>query len=530
MGQETRLPPAMVFSSSVPVIAQMFLIPAAFLIIFVVRHVLLQLMFVNKFEPPVVFSWLPLFGSTIDYGMDPYKFYSKCQTKYGDIFTFVLIGKKHTVCLGPEGNNFVLNSSLAETSAADIYRALTVPIFGKDVCYDCSPAKFMEQKKFIKYNLTPDKLQRYIPLFFQETRDYVQKAICFQGNEGTFDVVENMSPLTLYTASATLQGKEVRQKLNGRLAELYHDLDKSFIPINFAFPGLPLPVNRQRDRAHKEIVSIYKSIIHARKTDSKSDKDATEDDMIGNLMQSAYKDGTPVADHEIAHTMIGLLMAGQHNTYSVASWILFRLATRPELQQELYEEQRSVFGFELNLEASVEDIERLSLHKMVARETLRLHEPIHSMLRAVKSPLTITTKLPKSSASITYRVPTTHVLMAAPGMSGRSEEYFTDPEEWEPRRWETSTESSDTTKPAPGLLKTPQGANSPYLPFGAGRHRCVGESFAYLQLCTMTAYFVHHFTFENPPGVEGIPLTDFSSMITRPVVPARLVWKRRVRN
>ena len=67
--------------------------------------------------------------------------------KYGNVFSFVLVGKKHTVCLGPEGNNFVLNGAVSEISAADIYRGLTVPIFGKDVCYDCSPAKLMEQKK-----------------------------------------------------------------------------------------------------------------------------------------------------------------------------------------------------------------------------------------------------------------------------------------------------------------------------------------------------------------------------------------------
>ena len=67
--------------------------------------------------------------------------------QYGNVFSFVLVGKKHTVCIGPEGNNFVLNGAVSEISAADIYRGLTLPIFGKDVCYDCSPAKLMEQKK-----------------------------------------------------------------------------------------------------------------------------------------------------------------------------------------------------------------------------------------------------------------------------------------------------------------------------------------------------------------------------------------------
>lgn len=74
------------------------------------------------------------------------------------MFSFVLVGKRHTVCLGPEGNNFVLNGSVNEISAADIYRGLTVPIFGKDVCYDCSPSKLMEQKKVRSRDESMDQL------------------------------------------------------------------------------------------------------------------------------------------------------------------------------------------------------------------------------------------------------------------------------------------------------------------------------------------------------------------------------------
>ena len=34
--------------------------------------------------------------------------------------------------------------------------------------------------------------------------------------------------------------------------------------------------------------------------------------MLWNLINSVYKDGTPVPDNETAHMMIGLLMVGQH--------------------------------------------------------------------------------------------------------------------------------------------------------------------------------------------------------------------------
>lgn len=54
---------------------------AAFLVLAVVLNVLNQLLFKNPNEPPVVFHWLPIIGSTVTYGMDPYRFFFDCRAK-----------------------------------------------------------------------------------------------------------------------------------------------------------------------------------------------------------------------------------------------------------------------------------------------------------------------------------------------------------------------------------------------------------------------------------------------------------------
>ena len=36
-----------------------------------------------KSEPPVVFHWLPFLGSTIEYGIDPYDFFTRCRKQVG---------------------------------------------------------------------------------------------------------------------------------------------------------------------------------------------------------------------------------------------------------------------------------------------------------------------------------------------------------------------------------------------------------------------------------------------------------------
>jgi hypothetical protein len=47
----------------------------------IIAHVLGQLLFKNKDQPPVVFSWFPLIGSTLEYGTDPYRFLFKYREK-----------------------------------------------------------------------------------------------------------------------------------------------------------------------------------------------------------------------------------------------------------------------------------------------------------------------------------------------------------------------------------------------------------------------------------------------------------------
>ena len=148
-----------------------------------------------------------------------------------------------------------------------------------------------------------------------------------------------MAELLIYTASRSLQGEEVRAKFDATFADLYHDLDMGFAPINFMLPWAPLPHNRKRDYAQRKMAQTYTEIVKARR-DAGGKKNS--EDMIWNLMSCVYKNGNPIPDVEIAHMMIALLMAGQHSSSSTSAWILLRLATRPDILDELYQEQISL--------------------------------------------------------------------------------------------------------------------------------------------------------------------------------------------
>jgi sterol 14-demethylase len=53
--------------------------------------------------------------------------------------------------------------------------------------------------------------------------------------------------------------------------------------------------------------------------------------MISALMGQTYRNGIQLPDHEIAHIMIALLMAGQHTSSTTAAWALLHLADKPEV-------------------------------------------------------------------------------------------------------------------------------------------------------------------------------------------------------
>jgi sterol 14alpha-demethylase len=212
---------------------------------------------------------------------------------------------------------------------------------------------------------------------------------------------------------------------------------------------------------------------------------------------------------------------GQHNTASSGTWVFLHLAHNPNIVFELYAEQRRIVG---DNPLTYETLSQLTLHNNVIKETLRLHSPIHSVMRKVKNPMPI--------PGTDMVVPAGHVLLAAPGVPGRMDEYFPNAMTWDPHRW-TQLDSAaddvndkDTVDYGYGAVAS-RAAYSPYLPFGAGRHRCIGETFAYVQLGAILATMVRLLVFEQIDPKAPVPKTDYSSMFSRPMHPAEIRWEKR---
>ncbi|KAG9123115.1 Lanosterol 14-alpha-demethylase [Ceratobasidium sp. 392] len=493
--------------------------------------------------PPQVFHILPIIGSAIQYGRDPIGFLFSCREKYGDLFTFVLLGRRMTVALGPKGSNFVLGGKLSEVSAGDAYAHLITPVFGKDVVYDVPNHIFMEQKKFIKFGLTAENFRKYVGMIEDETKLLLEKELSVipssKSSNGwcEFHALKTMAELTILTASRTLQGKEVRRSLDKSFAQTYQDLDGGFTPLNFLFPNLPLPSYWRRDRAHKRMSDFYVRIIESRR---RQNQVVEEYDMTSALLSQEYKDGRSLGDHEAAHLMIALLMAGQHTSSSTSSWALLHLADRPDVAEEMFKEQVDVFG---NKDGSFrpltyEEMKNLPVLNSVIRETLRMHPPIHSIMRKCVSdmvvPASLVSPTGKSNETSSYVIPKGHFLLASPAVAQVDPLVWRDANVWEPSRWFDPTgvaaqaeslylgEQGEKIDYGWGAIS--KGTESPYQPFGAGRHRCIGEQFANLQLGTILSTVVRSIEMRLS---QSFPPHNYHTLIVQPREPCMIEFRFR---
>lgn len=374
--------------------------------------------------------------------------------------------------------------------------------------------------QFVKFGLSQSALESYVYLIAKETADFFNSYHYFKpdtkATTGVLEVTSAMAELTIYTASSSLQGAEVREQFSSagsRIADLYHDLDMGFSPINFFLPSwVPLPRNRRRDTAQQAMTTLYVDIItkrrqHQQECDGESANDAKSEDeeakdMIWNLMRnSTYKDGSELSDKEIAHMMIALLLGGHHSSSAVIAFAILSLASNPTIQEELYEEQIRELGNSDETAISYNGLQRLKLHANVIRETLRLYNPIHSIMRLARTPL----HARDENNNNAFVIPQGHILLASPAFSSRDETYFAEPLKWDPHRWDNTSDDGDDDE------SVGKGSNSPYLPFGGGRHRCIGEKFAYVQLGVILALFVRSFRVTAmDKGNTGLLGTDYS--------------------
>ena len=121
-----------------------------------------------------------------------------------------------------------------------------------------------------QFGLSTENFRRYVGIVVKEVQHHINNDLFSSAHSqnsktAVADAVDVSSQITICTASATLQGPEVRAALDKSFAQLYHDLDGGFTPINWVFPNLPLPSYWKRDAAHIKMRHFYMDIMKKRR-------------------------------------------------------------------------------------------------------------------------------------------------------------------------------------------------------------------------------------------------------------------------
>ncbi|XP_029023796.1 lanosterol 14-alpha demethylase [Betta splendens] len=434
--------------------------------------------------PPYIPSYIPFLGHAIAFGKSPIEFLENAYEKYGPVFSFTMVGKTFTYLLGSEAASLMFNSKNEDLNAEDVYSRLTTPVFGKGVAYDVPNPIFLEQKKMLKSGLNIAQLKEHVKIIEAETIDYFKR----WGDCGERNLFEALSELIILTASSCLHGKEIRSLLNERVAQLYADLDGGFTHMAWLLPGwLPLPSFRKRDRAHREIKNIFTKVIQKRRSSGEP-----VDDFLQTLIDATYKDGRPLDDNEIAGMLIGLLLAGQHTSSTTSAWMGFFLAKDKALQDRCYAEQKAACGEHLP-PLDFDQLKDLNLLERCLKETLRLRPPIMTMMRMARSP----------QAAAGYTIPVGHQVCVSPTVNHRLRDTWVKRMEFSPERYISDNVAA--------------GEKFAYVPFGAGRHRCIGENFAYVQIKTIWSTLLRMYEFDLVDGY--FPTINYTTMIHTPHKP-----------
>lgn len=424
-------------------------------------------------------------GHYSEFSADPLGFLTRVHDECGEVGEFDLAGLKTVLLVGLEAQEAFFRAPETQLSAAAAYQMM-VPVFGEGIQFG-APADIERQQLRIQYQgVRHERMVHYAPVVAGEVEAFIKD----WGDEGELDIYEAFTELTLRTSTHSLLGRELRTRLTGEIAELYGDLERGIDASALRDPYQAKGAFRRRDTARAKLETILSEAVRARR-----EKGVSEDDMLQIYMDATYEDGRRLTDHEITGMVIWFMFAGHHTSSNTATWSMIEFARHPEFQAAMYEQVDALWAKQTEL--SFAALREAPLLEGLIRESLRVHPPLNALTRRVMEEFRFRDYVIEPGKNV----------MVSPYVSHKLPELFADPERFDPYR-----------APHENPFAT--------IAFGGGRHRCIGNAFAILQVRAIFCALLREYEFElaapDDAYAEVMP-----TLILRPQGPARIRYRRR---
>jgi sterol 14-demethylase len=421
---------------------------------------------------------------------DPIGLLHRVREECGDIGSFRLADRDVVLVSGAAANEQFFRAPDSTLDQAAAYPFMT-PIFGKGVVFDATPE---ERQQMLKNQaLRGDMMRGHAATIEAEINRMVADWGDSTDEWGEIDLLDWFAELTIYTTSACLVGKPFREELDASFAHHYHDLERGTDALAYVDPYADIESFRRRDSAREKLVELVQAIIDkrvARGTVPRAERDLL-DVLISIDMSADY----------ITGIFISMMFAGHHTSSGTAAWALIELLRHPEVMKEVVTELDDLYadGSEVSFQA-LRSIPRL---ESALKETLRLHPPLVILLRLVQEEVELAG----------HTIPAGTMVASSPRVSNRIAEDFPEPELFDPGRYLDPRQEDVANRWT-------------WIPFGAGRHRCVGNAFAMMQLKAIFSVILRDYEFELAQPSESYR-DDCSKMVIQLEQPCRVRYRRR---
>jgi cytochrome P450 len=365
------------------------------------------------------------------------RFLHDCRERYGDMFTVKIAQEDTWVMLSDPDHVKQVFTGDPNVFHAGEANTILLPLVGDHSVLLLDDDAHMRQRKLLLPPFHGKRMAGYADLM----RDVAIAEIETWPRGTPFSLQPHMQALTLEVIIQTVLGvrdgarlEQVRTTLRQLLNDVMSPSAATLLAVlgPHRFRKLPLV---KRGLAPTDDL-LYDEIAHRRE-----DPDLAErNDILSLLLQARYEDGTPMRDVELRDELVTLLVAGHETTATALSWALERLARDPARFARLREEVKA--GEDGYLDA-------------VVKETLRLRPVIPIVVRRLTEPVEIGGRLLPTGTKVAPCIYLLH----------RREDVYPEPHAFRPERF----------------LEQPAGTYT-WIPFGGGVRRCLGASFAMLEM------------------------------------------------
>ena len=221
-------------------------------------------------------------------------------------------------------------------------------------------------------------MQSYHPMMVDIADQLIKKWERMNGDE-EIDVVHDMTALTLDTIG--LCGFDYR--FNSFYRRDYHPFVESLVrslETVMMTRGLPLEdawMHKRRKHMAADIEfmnHMVDQIVAERRKNAQAL--ISKKDMLGAMMTGVDRvSGEQLDDLNIRYQINTFLIAGHETTSGLLSYALYALLKHPEILKKAYAEVDRVFGHELNVKPTYQQVTQLTYIAQILKETLRLWPP-----------------------------------------------------------------------------------------------------------------------------------------------------------